>query len=125
MLNTGRIRDQWHTMTRTGVAPRLIAHTPEPYVDMHAQDALLSGVREGELVRVSTRWGSLVARLRLSGEMPRGMIFVPIHWSRDVCVGRARGRARESGRRSDFRRTRIQAHARARGSVRRELAGLR
>ena len=48
---------------------------------MHAQDALLAGVREGELVRVATRWGSLVARLRISGEMPRGMIFVPIHWS--------------------------------------------
>ena len=54
---------------------------PEPYVDMHAQDALLSGAREGELVRVATRWGSLIARLRISGEMPRGMMFVPIHWS--------------------------------------------
>ena len=39
----GRIRDQWHTMTRSGVAPRLTSHTPEPYVDMHAQDALLTG----------------------------------------------------------------------------------
>jgi assimilatory nitrate reductase catalytic subunit len=81
VLNTGRIRDQWHTMTRTGLSSRLAAHTPEPYVDMHAQDALLAGVREGELVRVSTRWGSLVARLRLSGDIPRRQIFVPIHWS--------------------------------------------
>ena len=48
---------------------------------MHPQDALLSGVRIGELVRVTTRWGSLVARLRASGEMPRRMIFVPMHWS--------------------------------------------
>ncbi|HEY5807855.1 MAG TPA: molybdopterin-dependent oxidoreductase [Povalibacter sp.] len=81
ILNTGRIRDQWHTMTRTGTAARLNAHTAEPYVDMHAQDVLLSGAREGELVRVSTKWGSLIARLRVSGEMPRGMTFVPIHWS--------------------------------------------
>jgi assimilatory nitrate reductase catalytic subunit len=81
VLNTGRIRDQWHTMTRSGNAPRLTSHVPEPFVDMHAQDALLSGAREGELVRVTTRWGSIVARLRMSGEMPRGMIFVPIHWS--------------------------------------------
>jgi assimilatory nitrate reductase catalytic subunit len=81
VLNTGRIRDQWHTMTRTGKAARLTSHIPEPYVDMHAQDALLSGAREGELVRVTTRWGSLIARLRMSGEMPRGMIFVPIHWN--------------------------------------------
>jgi assimilatory nitrate reductase catalytic subunit len=81
VLNTGRIRDQWHTMTRSGKAPRLTTHLPEPYVDMHAQDALLAGAREGELVRVATHWGSMIARLRVSGEMPRGMIFVPIHWS--------------------------------------------
>jgi assimilatory nitrate reductase catalytic subunit len=91
VLNTGRIRDQWHTMTRTGVAPRLTSHTPEPYVDMHAQDALLTGAKAGDLVRVATKWGSLIARLRVSGEMPRGMIFVPIHWnsaySSDARVG--------------------------------------
>lgn len=81
VLNTGRIRDQWHTMTRTGKSARLSTHIAEPYVDMHAQDALLTGAKEGELVRVSTRWGSLIARLKVSGEMPRGMMFVPIHWS--------------------------------------------
>jgi assimilatory nitrate reductase catalytic subunit len=85
VLNTGRIRDQWHTMTRTGKAPRLLTHSPEPYVDMHEQDALLSGVRAGEFVRVSTRWGSLVARLRISGDLPRRMIFVPIHWNDAIC----------------------------------------
>jgi assimilatory nitrate reductase catalytic subunit len=84
VLNSGRIRDQWHTMTRTGKAARLMTHLPEPYVDMHPQDALLAGVRAGNFVRVSTRWGSLVARVRLSGEMPRRMIFVPIHWSNAV-----------------------------------------
>ncbi|HVY81944.1 MAG TPA: molybdopterin-dependent oxidoreductase [Steroidobacteraceae bacterium] len=81
VLNTGRVRDQWHTMTRTGRAPRLADHLPEPYVDMHAQDALLAGVREGELVRVTSAWGSMVARLRTSGEITRGTVFVPIHWS--------------------------------------------
>ena len=91
VLNTGRIRDQWHTMTRTGSAPRLTSHIPEPYVDMHAQDALLSGAKVGDLVRVATKWGSMIARLRVSGELPRGMIFVPIHWngafSSDARVG--------------------------------------
>lgn len=91
VLNTGRVRDQWHTMTRTGVAPRLTSHSPEPYVDMHAQDALLTGAKAGDLVRVATHWGSLIARLKVSGEMPRGMIFVPIHWngaySSDARVG--------------------------------------
>jgi assimilatory nitrate reductase catalytic subunit len=81
VLNTGRIRDQWHSMTRTGRAPRLNSHFPEPFVDMHAGDALVFGAREGTLVRVVTRWGRMVARLRTSGEVARGSIFVPIHWS--------------------------------------------
>lgn len=81
VLNTGRIRDQWHTMTRSGRAPRLTSHSPEPFVDMHAADALIFGLREGALARVVTRWGSLVVRLRTSGEIARGSIFVPIHWS--------------------------------------------
>jgi assimilatory nitrate reductase catalytic subunit len=81
ILNTGRIRDQWHTMTRTGRAPGLAEHLPEPFVDLHAQDALLAGVREGELARVRSQWGSMVARVRTSGEIKRGAVFVPIHWN--------------------------------------------
>ncbi|MEL0028733.1 MAG: molybdopterin-dependent oxidoreductase, partial [Perlucidibaca sp.] len=92
VLNTGRIRDQWHTMTRTGLAPTLGAHIPEPFVDVHPADALRFGVREHELARVSSRWGELVARVRCSGELRRGQIFVPIHWNdqyaSDARVGR-------------------------------------
>ncbi len=84
VLNTGRIRDQWHTMTRTGRSPRLALHLPEPFVDMHAADALHCGLRADSLVRVVTRWGALVARLRCSGEIARGSLFVPIHWSDTV-----------------------------------------
>src|SRR3546814_10877918 len=54
VLNTGRIRDQWHTMTRTGLAPTLAAHRPEPYVDLHPADMLATGVREGGLARVTS-----------------------------------------------------------------------
>ena len=81
LLNTGRIRDQWHTMTRSGRSARLAMHVPEPFVDLHSADALAFGLGAGSLVRVVTRWGSLVARLRTSGEMARGSIFVPIHWN--------------------------------------------
>lgn len=80
-LNTGRMRDQWHTMTRTGKSPRLAGHTPEPIVDLHPNDALLCGVREGELARVASRWGAMVARVTHSGGIARGSVFVPIHWS--------------------------------------------
>jgi assimilatory nitrate reductase catalytic subunit len=81
VLNTGRVRDQWHTMTRTGRSVRLAEHVPEPFVDLHPQDALLCGVKDGELARVSSRWGSSVARVRHGGGIARGSVFMPIHWS--------------------------------------------
>ena len=81
ILNTGRVRDQWHTMTRTGRAPRLAGHTSESFIDMHPQDALLCGVREGELARVSSAWGAMVARVQHGGGIARGGVFVPIHWN--------------------------------------------
>ncbi len=80
VLNTGRIRDQWHSMGRSGRSARLAAHLPEPFVDLHPADALQFGLRAGSLVRVVTHWGRLVARLHASGEIARGSIFVPIHW---------------------------------------------
>jgi assimilatory nitrate reductase catalytic subunit len=81
VLNTGRLRDQWHTMTRTGKSPRLSGHAPEPTLDLHPHDALLCGVREGELARVSSRWGAMVARVAHGGGIARGSVFVPIHWT--------------------------------------------
>ena len=91
ILNTGRVRDQWHTMTRTGKAARLSDHLPEPFVDMHPQDALLCGVGEGKLARVTSRWGMMIGRVRFGGGIPRGSVFVPIHWndqfSSDARVG--------------------------------------
>src|SRR5450830_1294497 len=80
-LNTGRVRDQWHTMTRTGKSARLADHVPESFVDMHPQDALRYGVREGGLARISSRWGAMVARVQHSGGIARGSVFVPIHWN--------------------------------------------
>lgn len=81
ILNTGRIRDQWHTMTRTARATQLNGHEPEPYIDVHAQDLAATGAAPGELVRLASRWGSVLARVRSSGDMPSGMVFMPIHWS--------------------------------------------
>ncbi|MYN16289.1 molybdopterin-dependent oxidoreductase [Rugamonas sp. FT107W] len=80
-LNTGRVRDQWHTMTRTGKSATLADHIAESFVDIHPQDALLHGVREGELARVSSQWGAMVARVQHGGGIPRGSVFIPIHWS--------------------------------------------
>ncbi len=80
-LNTGRVRDQWHTMTRTALAPELCRHTPEPYVEMHPADAEPLGIAEGALARVQTAQGEAVAIARLSLRQRAGSIFMPMHWT--------------------------------------------
>ncbi|WP_296280699.1 nitrate reductase [uncultured Acinetobacter sp.] len=81
ILNTGRIRDQWHTMTRTGLSANLSTHKAEPYCEIHPNDALKYGVKEGELVEIKSAWGLCVLRTVLSDNIRRGQIFAPIHWN--------------------------------------------
>lgn len=78
-LLTGRVRDQWHTMTRTGPVPRLMAHTPEPLLSMHPDNAM--NLRDGALVRVSSAWGHALLRLRYDPAMAPGTVFAPMHWT--------------------------------------------
>lgn len=80
-LNTGRYRDQWHTMTRTGLSPRLSQHRREPLVEIHPKDAEGLGIGEGDLVRVTTPQGESLFRALLSDGQRRGDIFTPIHWT--------------------------------------------
>jgi assimilatory nitrate reductase catalytic subunit len=80
-LNTGRIRDQWHTMTRTGMSPRLGQHLPEPFVEVHPDDALRFGVSDGSFARITTDYGQCTLKVVVSPQQQRGMLFVPIHWS--------------------------------------------
>ena len=80
-LNTGRLRDQWHTMTRTALSPRLSAHMSEPFLDMHPEDACDQGVRPADLVRVSSPAGKAILRARITDAVQRGQVFAPMHWT--------------------------------------------
>jgi assimilatory nitrate reductase catalytic subunit len=80
-LNTGRVRDQWHTMTRTGLSPRLANHLPEPYVEVHPDDADRYGLRESGFARLTSRHGTSVLKVQLNDGQQRGSVFVPIHWN--------------------------------------------
>ncbi len=80
-LNTGRVRDQWHTMTRTGRVPRLMTHTSEPLLDIHPQDATERGLSDGSLARIESKHGKAVLRVRTSTEQRRGEVFAPMHWT--------------------------------------------
>ncbi|MGB3471057.1 MAG: molybdopterin-dependent oxidoreductase [Erythrobacter sp.] len=90
-LNTGRYRDQWHTMTRTGYSPRLAHHRREPLVEIHPRDAEALQIAQGDLCKVATPRGSSFYRATLSGGQMRGALFVPMHWT-DITASPATGR---------------------------------
>jgi len=86
ILNTGRVRDQWHTMTRTGKSPRLAEHSPEPYVEVHPDDMKQYDLLEGSLARVFSSWGSIIARVKQSETQKGGSIFIPMHWNNQYAL---------------------------------------
>ena len=124
VLNTGRVRDHWHTMTRTGKSARLSAHMAEPYAEINTADALRFKVRAGELATLRSKWGSMVVRVRTGADIPPGMVFAPIHWNRAFASDARVGALTNPGGRSDLRRTRAQAHAGVHRALRR-VAGTR
>ena len=79
-LNTGRLRDQWHGMSRSGVVPRLFAHAPEPAIEMNARDMERRGIAEGDLVRLKGKRGSLLLRAAASATLRPAQTWVPMHW---------------------------------------------
>ena len=82
-LNTGRIRDQWHSMTRTGQSAKLSGHIYEPFVEMHSVDSVKFSLKQNELAQVSSPLGNVVCRVEISDSQQQGNIFVPIHWNNE------------------------------------------
>lgn len=81
LLNTGRVRDHWHTMTRTGRSGRLSAHMAEPYVEICSADAAAIGLTEASIALVSSETGSALLRVMISGRVQAGQLFAPMHWN--------------------------------------------
>ena len=88
-LNTGRLRDQWHGMSRTGTLGRLFGHVPEPVVQMHPQDMARRQLHAGDLVHVTSRRGSLVLPVAASTDLGLSQLFIPMHWGSEFLGGRA------------------------------------
>ncbi len=86
-LNTGRYRDQWHTMTRTGLSPKLARHREEPLVEVHPADADRMGIVDGGLARVATPQGDSLYRVAVVETQRHGELFVPIHWTDRTASG--------------------------------------
>ncbi|MFA5967637.1 MAG: molybdopterin-dependent oxidoreductase [Sphingomonas sp.] len=86
-LNTGRYRDHWHTMTRTGLSPKLSQHRREPLIELHPDTARRFGLADGGLARVETQHGASIFRIASTPDQRRGELFVPIHWTDQTSGG--------------------------------------
>jgi ferredoxin-nitrate reductase len=84
ILTTGRVRDHWHTRTRTGKAPALAARTPEPIFEIGLGDARRAGIQDGDFVEIASRRGKAVAQCRVSAAIREGTCFLPFHWGRQA-----------------------------------------
>jgi len=79
-LTTGRIRDQWHTMTKSGHVPQLMQHAPIPQLQMHPDDARAREIDDEDLVLVTSRRGEAIVPARISKDVRAGLVFLPMHW---------------------------------------------
>lgn len=83
-LNTGRVRDQWHTMTRTARASRLNQHYGEPFLEVNPRDAEKLGITDANLVEAHNDFGGAIFRVLITDRVAEGNVFAPIHWSGEV-----------------------------------------
>jgi anaerobic selenocysteine-containing dehydrogenase len=82
VLTTGRVKSHWHTLTRTGKVEPLRKTTPEPFLELHPSDAVMSGVRDAEFAEIVSRRGRAVMQVRVTAEIRVGTCFMPFHWGR-------------------------------------------
>ena len=82
ILNTGRVRDQWHTRTKTGKVKRLLTHIPAPYLEMNKIDAFLRKLKEGDIAVIKSRRGEVQVKVTINYEIREQVVFLPMHWGK-------------------------------------------
>ncbi len=80
-LNTGRIRDQWHTMTRTALASQLNQHISEPFVEINTENAKQLNIQANDIVSVKSKWGEMLGRVVINENCKPDTLFAPMHWT--------------------------------------------
>ncbi len=91
ILTTGRVRDQWHTRTKTGKVNRLLTHTPDPFLEMNQVDAFLRKLKDGDIVVVESKRGKVQVKVKVCDTINKGVVFLPMHWGK--VLGNDYGRA--------------------------------
>ena len=82
ILTTGRIRDQWHTMSKTGKVNKLKQHISESFLEIHPADAMQRGIQENMLVEVFNKRGQVRVKAKFSEDIKQGVVFLPMHWGK-------------------------------------------
>ena len=82
ILNTGRVRDQWHTRTKTGKVKRLLTHIPEPYLEMNKVDAYLRKIKDGDIAVIKSRRGTVRVKVKVNFDIREKVVFLPMHWGK-------------------------------------------
>jgi len=82
ILTTGRIRDQWHTMTKTGKVNKLKQHIPKPFLEMHPYDALIRNINDGDIAEIENARGKVQVPVKVTTDIKRGVVFLPMHWGK-------------------------------------------
>ena len=82
VLTTGRIRDQWHTMTKTGKVAKLRQHIPQAFLEMHPADAAAIRLNDGDITLVESRRGEVRVPVRITDRVKKGAVFLPMHWGK-------------------------------------------
>lgn len=82
ILTTGRVRDHWHTMTKTGKVSKLKQHTKEAFLEIHPEDAEITGIEDNQIVIVRSRRGEVQVRAKVTTTIKQGVVFLPMHWGK-------------------------------------------
>jgi assimilatory nitrate reductase catalytic subunit len=96
-LTTGRLRDQWHGMSRTGTLGKLFGHVAEPVVQMNIQDMTRRLIKEGDLVHVTSKRGSILLPVQASKEVGMSQAFIAMHWGEEFLSGQSSSGERLAG----------------------------
>ena len=84
ILTTGRVRDQWHTMTKTGKVSRLKTHYPTPVLEINPVDAFLNKVKDGDLTEIKSENGVVRVRAKITDTIKKSVVFLPMHWGKQL-----------------------------------------
>lgn len=82
ILTTGRIRDQWHTMTKTGKVNKLRQHISKPFLEIHPHDAMVRNIKDGDVLEIENNRGAVRVTAKVTEDIKKGVVFLPMHWGK-------------------------------------------